>query len=181
MSVEKLSRSWFLPLLGLVCMASKCNSQRMEQYSNNYYDPAVYEEIKFYVNELEVINNHFLQELDKILFSDELGKLNDPMYRYFYVQIQDDTTTTLYIQFMKAPSIRSFGYFLHNDYIFMVSGVNLRSLFSATQTYSEFSAWIHRRDLDAAKRIPPPPPEGFPMWILEYRDGQLFLILKEVW
>ncbi len=182
MRIIRLSRLLIIPVLAFLCMASRCNVRHAIR-SDDRRDTSIYREIKFTLSELKINNGRFLKELDKIIFTDELGKLKDPDFKCFYIQVEQHDTVKLFVQFLRNVSPVNIGYFSHRDYIFTIAGDNPDSLFCKTKTDKEFSVWYPRSDLDldSVSIPPPPPPESFPCWLLEYRDGRLFLEGKRVW
>ncbi len=179
MRIIRLSRLLIIPVLGFICMASRCNV-RHAILSENRRDTSIYKEMRFTLCELKINNDRFLKDLDEIIFADKLRKLKNSKFKWFVVRIkEDDDDTTLFIQYLRDPSPFCLGFFIYKNSVFTVSGINPNGLFSETEAYEEFSYWMPRRDIDII--IPPPPPESFPSWLLEYRDRRLFLIDKRVW
>ena len=150
--------------------------------SNNNYaqqippgDSIITKKIKLI--ELNINDTSFLNALDTFIFHKSCESIRNSPEGFFSVTINENhCNKSLYefiLEFHKSPIINdsAMGYFVYNDFTFIIYGNRPKQIFEKTSNINKFTIKTHIL----------PKIQDFPFWKIKYEMGKYDLIFVDCW
>ena len=126
---------------------------------------------------LLVRDSTFITQIDSLIFQKKCASINQTPNGYFSVLMHKNQCKSksyhFKMEFNEKPSIGegAVGFFYLNDYVFIVYGKKIESVFFKTQYFEKFV--VEKESI--------PNIEDVPYWEFYYTKGKLSLVFSDCW